>query len=538
MLNKLSQQDRDMLKTWIHYYGLSHRENNAFPHWHEAPLDHILRYWDDNKRKHLNQLFGGELILEKEICYERPENLIYREVSRALSVGDMQRFKSALMDCAERKYGYFHDTGRAIRRLLDTDYIAKNRYGGCTFEIVLDDQTTIKVPYGAKMMKVFNKLAKYFGLEELFEKFRIEHSMILNQKLIKGTLCLSIHPLDYLTMSDNTYDWDSCMSWESCGCYRTGTVEMMNSPYVIVAYLKGDRPFRIDRYNWEGNKKWRELYVVHPHAICNIKAYPYRCDEISMIVLEWLRELAAVNLGWDVSYKALNFSDGGSFDYYDNREYSIWFETDRMYNDFDTDDTYHMAIIPQGWQEEGVSMIRISDCISGENVCMCCGNRHWPDEGCEDQVLCNECDPGCRCSVCNSAWDEDDMYWVNGEYVCPDCYHDNCEQCSISGERYFSDDMVDLYLTAVDDDLSHIDYLEHVRVNERFVRTGALEYGRFFNIDTVRSTRVGYEDIYYVNIDDCSKRCLSDVFGMLWSDSLEIYIQEYIENCRDEDSDS
>ena len=38
-------------------------------------------------------------------------------------------------------------------------------------------------------------------------------------------------------MSDNNSGWESCMSWRNNGCYRRGTVEMMNSPYVIVAYL-------------------------------------------------------------------------------------------------------------------------------------------------------------------------------------------------------------------------------------------------------------------------------------------------------------
>ena len=41
-------------------------------------------------------------------------------------------------------------------------------------------------------------------------------------------------------MSDNDYGWDSCMGWMNEGEYRLGTVEMMNSPCIVVAYIDGE----------------------------------------------------------------------------------------------------------------------------------------------------------------------------------------------------------------------------------------------------------------------------------------------------------
>ena len=76
-------------------------------------------------------------------------------------------------------------------------------------------------------MRVLSKIATAYNLPG-FEDFRIAQSLVTNQANLKGYITLSIHPLDYMTMSDNNCGWDSCMSWQEEGCYRQGTVEMMN----------------------------------------------------------------------------------------------------------------------------------------------------------------------------------------------------------------------------------------------------------------------------------------------------------------------
>lgn len=97
-----------------------------------------------------------------------------------------------------------------------------------------------------KALKQLNGILHFMDDDE-FEEFRICQSMCTNTTALEGKLCLSIHPLDYMTMSDNACDWSSCMSWQEDGCYRMGTVEMMNSPCVIVAYLESSHPMYFSR---------------------------------------------------------------------------------------------------------------------------------------------------------------------------------------------------------------------------------------------------------------------------------------------------
>ena len=88
------------------------------------------------------------------------------------------------------------------------------------------------------------------------------------------------------------------MSWDECGDYRIGTVEMMNSKNTIVAYLKGDTEMTrayntyTKNYNFKwNNKKWRELFVIDEATLLGIKGYPYAHSELEAQVFNWIKEL-------------------------------------------------------------------------------------------------------------------------------------------------------------------------------------------------------------------------------------------------------
>ena len=526
LVEKLPQVDKDIIKQWITAYGISNRERNDFPRYSMAPLEHTLRKWDSAKQEHLWKMFGEQFILEREVSYNRPTAELEDQIRTCMDGNAMQKFRDELYQKVETYYDFWSTQHGYIRRLFDVSNLRDNRYRGRDFEITFDEKV-FKVDYDCKLMKVFNHLAKHFGLERSFEEFRIAHSQILNQKTIKGTLCLSIHPFDYMTMSDNTYDWDSCMSWENNGCYRTGTIEMMNSPCVVVAYLRGSEPFRVWGNNWAGNKKWRELYVVHPHAICNIKPYPYQNEALSDMVLEWLRELADNNLGWDVSYDPMHFDEGCSFEYYDKQTYCYHFETYRMYNDFNTSMTNHKIIIPRYEGIENHSGREYID-ISGSNVCPCCGDIWWPDEGHEDHVLCHNCDPGPCCSSCGHEDDEDDMYWVEGDYLCYECYCDEAGRCRITDDYRYNHNLVNLYLTPVDNNLQHMDMLTYCTIGKEWVEPGRFHHEAAFpRLDTCRKQVVNGEIVYYVNMSDCTQWCIEDWFELYNARVQSSYRAEY-----------
>lgn len=520
LIEQLSTEDKNLMADWIRWYGISNRDFNSFPRERFAPIEHILRAWEASKGQFLFNMFGGQFILEKEVSYQRPKNLLEDQIEASLVNGDMKTFRDKLLNKIEDYCYYYSDQHSTVRRMFRSEMLSENRWTNSSTSITFGD-TKFDIPHGAKIMKVLNKLAKYFHLESYFEDFRIAHSQILNQKLLTGTLCLSIHPFDFMTLSDNDYDWDSCMSWESNGCYRTGTVECMNSPYMVVAYLKGDKPFRIDRQYWAGNKKWRELFVVHPHMLCNVKAYPYQNNVLSQLALEWLRELAAHNLKWDVSYDPMQFNVDTRFTYHDKREYCFDLCYNFMYNDFDTANTCHYIIVTQDWQESTEEDWYHRECInlSGPNICMCCGNIWYPHEGHEDQILCRACDPGICCSCCGEEIDdEDDQYHVDGDILCHYCFDEQASTCMVSEEYYYNDDMTQVYCVPIDDDLSGGYWTLRSRmVHNRYIQENGLRHEPMFTIDTFhKAVTEDGEVVHYVNMSECTNYALEDGFG-LWS---------------------
>ena len=107
-----------------------------------------------------------------------------------------------------------------------------------------------------------------------------------------------------MTMSDNANGWESCMNWtQGPGSYRAGTIEMMNSPLVVVAYIT-TKPYYPENTSIEWtSKSWRELIIVHPNAICSVKSYPYYNIAFDKALVNWLVDLVEEKTEWRYNRK-------------------------------------------------------------------------------------------------------------------------------------------------------------------------------------------------------------------------------------------
>ena len=269
--------------------------------------------------------------------------------------------------------------------------------------------------------------------------------MCLNTKSISGEVCLSIHPLDYMNMSDNGYDWDSCMNWQDNGEFRQGTVEMMNSPYIVVAYLKGKekwRPIHNDDRMWN-NKRWRTLFIVHNKMIMGIRQYPYDSDELNKFCLKWLREVVEPTGKYGPytnDFEIIRNNYTNKF-YTTEKTCHIGLYTGVMYNDCRSE---HSAYIIENMPD----VLDIH--YSGESECMICGKVFDSEDSYlpASFLTCVDHSDLRRCNCCNRViYDEDeDGYWLNGDLLCERCYDNNIEQCELCGDHALSDDMNEYYV--------------------------------------------------------------------------------------------
>lgn len=430
--DKLVAEERQAIDSFISdyaFYSVS-RERRA-------GVDKILQYWSAAKNDYLYQMFGQKFILTKDLNYSKGLEELADAIENEMfyygapAAPFIRAYRQLTSWDGPLQHNYEVDS------LLESYTLARNIYTGENFNIPLPNGTVLQVNKNCKVSKILGKIAAAFNLEG-YEEFRIAHSQVLNQKCLKGKLCISIHPLDYMTMSANECGWTSCMDWTDEGEYRRGTVEMMNSPMVIVAYLTAKDPYDINGLDWS-NKKWRQLFVVNKDIITGVKAYPYYNENLEKAVCEWLRDLAKENLGWVYADQYVEYwhSQTSNFDFMDH-PIRITFHTGVMYNDFGTID-HHGFISPDINREYHCT-------YSGVANCMCCGEADVEFDSSEHALTCMECEHTMRCYDCGTMYDAEDLLELDGDYYCEYCYSHAACNCDICEEAHHNNCCYDVYL--------------------------------------------------------------------------------------------
>lgn len=257
---------------------------------------------------------------------------------------------------------------------------------------------------------------------------QFENLMSLNtNKKISSDITLSIHPLDFMTMSDNDSNWSSCMSWKNFGSYRCGTVEMMNSAFVVIAYSKAKEPMDLfddsEEYKWN-NKTWRELFIVTKDFIYPIKGYPYHSAEFEKFVINKIAELSKKNCGFEYQE---NFYENMSPD----------FHTENMYNDTVCRVSTMIGKINIALTKEEINGMDFN--YSGNFVSSISGDITFLDPDYETVLLADVDDnyfPYYKCPRCGEVVTYDKVSWSDyeGEDVCNDCW-DEIENEEIEEEE-------------------------------------------------------------------------------------------------------
>lgn len=142
--------------------------------------------------------------------------------------------------------------------------------------------------------KVLKSLKNFDMDEEAIKYIQSKASMLMQEDKISGKLCFSIHPLDYLSISENNYNWRSCHALD--GDYRTGNLNYMTDNTTIVCYLKSDKntilPNFPENVVWN-NKKWRVLLFFSDDRklLFAGRPYPFNSDVGLDYVLQYFTQL-------------------------------------------------------------------------------------------------------------------------------------------------------------------------------------------------------------------------------------------------------
>ena len=261
MLRELiSQKEKELMFEYISFNG------GMTP---TVEIDYLLRFWAQHKEV-LFELLDNKLIYSKDIEFEKQEDELIADAEEFLNLRDEypkyyiiaheneeeeKRYKAATfmrkikdyvanharpVDKEDENHWYFSSS--VSWGVINAENVAHNEYRGRPFRIETEEGHAIIATRGCKLSRLLGKLAKHFEVDG-YEEFRILASQVTNQKKLTGKLCLSIHPLDFFTMSDNNCGWETCMNWMNAnngdgGEYCRGTISMTILMMCIIVQMR------------------------------------------------------------------------------------------------------------------------------------------------------------------------------------------------------------------------------------------------------------------------------------------------------------
>lgn len=379
----------------------------------------VIDEWEARKQNRLLNLLNQELIIEKEISFSKPEDEIAEEIYAArlperikkafrkeFFNEDSNNFNTSVISHAAELMLYTVTSSYALAQgKLDKDYILEKPLPGVK-------QT--KFQKGTKITRVLRLLID--DKEEL-EKILVEYSRFFNQAKLKGTLCISIHPIDYLTASLNKCNWRSCFNLVS-GEWKSSLGGLMASPYTMIAYLKAKDDMDYNGFVWN-NKQWRTYITIN--AGQNIshfhigKHYPYCNEELESQLVSMMSDLL-----------------GGEFEL---REDSYAF-----YTEVDEDGFYDDGVENVYARVGLVELENNSIPVAEDVMCLCCGDIYTNCDS--NTIYCDDCYPSyyACCYECGDHITHDDVdngYYYYAEdtnnYYCSCCGEVRVRYCECCG---------------------------------------------------------------------------------------------------------
>lgn len=416
--------------------------------------DAILEQWYDNKKEFIDAM--GDLIYE-----------INTPISFELSA-DEQR----------KKIDNFLKTIRTVYHNEDLSwFLNKNRNGFFSNYVVEDyEYNGKKIPRGMKLVKAFKF---FFNDPVITDMAQSEASRIIQENKVEGILCFSVHPLDFLSSSENTHNWRSCHALD--GEFRAGNLSYMCDNATVICYLKSKNEDKVrlpafpPTIPWN-SKKWRMLMYVNTtrNALFAGRQYPFFCENALATLKPYFVEALQLEghpTRWshwhDDTIERFEYSSGYDNEYTRTNNRAIVMDnyihvidkfvkdlSNLHFNDVLKSSCYDpfYCWYRTEWGDKMVKMFKIGSkpkcpVCGGEEIshsdCMCCSpcfDRYYSHDDYEESIG--------ECSCCGHLLYENDSYsYANGQWdsdllVCEECAEEECALCSCCGGLMFKDYLV------------------------------------------------------------------------------------------------
>ncbi len=400
---------------------------------YEVHTDKIFEDWKQNKQYFIDK-FDGKLIwqsptkvnfpLSKEESDAKISDFVNAEVVYRHSNFELARFINTERD------GFF-------------DNVVVNEYQTPEGEVV---------PKGMKLVRAF----KYFVEDPVvLDSLQTKASLLIQDNKVEGYFCISVHPLDFLSASENQYRWHSCHALD--GEYRSGNLSYLCDTNTVMCYLKGDDEAKLPNFPptlpWN-NKKWRMwLYLADEHnGLYAGRQYPFTITDI----LPYVKQCFFSLLNFSVD-KWTNWHNEviDSYHFKDDNE-EVYFPSPLVpmgkgfipkkelitdSNSLHFNDLLNSSFYTPYYSWRKTTKVPVHFTLGGHPICPLCGENEITYT---DVMACNNCasdysDEYSCCDLCGSRHHNDDMYWVGDDHICARCFQREAVWCAHCGEAVYLD---------------------------------------------------------------------------------------------------
>ena len=407
----------------------------------------LLQQWKEAKKDFIEAMDG-------ELIYEFP-----RIVDFELDEKTKNKFLKDFID----------NTVEDIWNQSDlADFLRRQQSGFYANQVVVSEDRP-EIPIGMKLLKAF----KFFVEDEkVLRNLQDIASDLIQKNKVIGKLCISVHPLDYLSVSENANNWRSCHALD--GEYRAGNLSYMVDKSTIICYLKPAKDKNVCLPNFPEDVKWNTkewrvllffdqnwdmMFAGRQYPFASSAALDYVKDRILPIInmgnwLPWedkkIKGIELENMGEYISLHSPYVPVGNGL--VAMNELIVNEPGSLQYNDLLSSTCYDPLYtfrkhsgLSASYSASRFTKIR----VGGRVQCLRCGQA--PLE-LNNSVLCLQCEMEYGnsdsdlfnwCDCCGRRFISDDGFFIeeHNEYICPECAETQADYCECCGALSYKSDL-------------------------------------------------------------------------------------------------
>ncbi len=272
---------------------------------------------------------------------------------------------------------------------------------------VIKERGGIKCSAGQKVSRIINKLCQQLGIDrhKRYNSVFARLADSLNPIQIQKTGVLSVHPCDFLEMSNKDNEWYSCHNLQQ-GDYKAGCQSYMTDSTSMI-FFAVDENIQSDFHKVP--RLAREIFCYSDNVLLQSRLYPTDNDEQRKLYRGLVQKAIADCLDAPNLWSVLK----------NQNQISMYFETaegSKHYRDYEYG--YSVLSLLKNRQNHGKLT------IGSPSLCVCCGQPLSISGAikcnCANLVVCQDC--GQTVPVSNARY-------IDGAYHCKSCLH----LCSVCG---------------------------------------------------------------------------------------------------------